>query len=97
MSAGHLFRDAMSDSSHTEVEARGTEPATDGGRRRTDVRLVLGVAVLFALLGALLVRVAGGGSLDGVLGAALALLLVTAVVAVFGVETVRAAAELLRP
>ncbi|QLG61553.1 hypothetical protein [Halorarum salinum] len=87
----------MPDTSHTEVEATGTDSTADGGGRRTDVRLVLGVAVLFALLGALLVRVAGGGSLDGVLGAALALLLVTAVVVVFGVETVRAAAELLRP
>lgn len=80
----------MSDSPHPDAD--------DSGRtRRTDVRLVLGVAVLFALLGALLTRVAGGESVDGALGGALALLVVSAAVVVFGAGAVRTAAELLRP
>ncbi|WP_313694053.1 hypothetical protein [Halorarum halobium] len=74
-----------------------TTDAPDGGPPRPAVRLVLGVAVLFALLGALLTRVAGAESIDGALTAALALLAVTATVAVFGAGTVRLAAKLLRP
>ena len=80
----------MSDTPHTDAD--------DSGRtRRSDVRLVLGVAVLFALLGALLTRVADGGSIDGALAVALAVLVVSAAVVVFGGEAVRTAADLFRP
>jgi Na+-translocating ferredoxin:NAD+ oxidoreductase RnfE subunit len=75
-----------------------TDPNADReGGGRADVRLVVGVAVLFALLGAVLTRVADGASVDGALGVALALLVVTAAVAVFGAGVVRTAADLLRP
>ena len=67
----------------------------DGGR--AVIRLVLGVAVLFALLGGLLVRLAAGASLDGFLGVAVAVLVLTAAGVVFGRGTVRAASERLRP
>ncbi|QLG27832.1 hypothetical protein HUG10_09825 [Halorarum halophilum] len=80
----------MSDPSHsTDDDSRSTP--------RTDVRLVLGVAVLFALLGALLTRVADGGSIDGALAMSLAVLVVSAAVVVFGGEAVRTAADLFRP
>lgn len=81
---------AMSDSPYTDTEDGESAPCTD-------VRLVLGVAMLFALLGALLARVAAGGGLDGVLGGAFAFLAVTAAVAVFGADVVRTVSGVLRP
>lgn len=91
----------------TDAERAGATGGTGGADpdpppdrsppRRATLRLVLGVAVLFALLGGLLVRVAAGASLDGFLGGALAVLVLTAAAAVFGSGTLAAASERLRP
>lgn len=86
----------MSDSSDP-ADGERAERAERPPPPRATLRLVLGVAVLFALLGGLLVRVAAGARLDGFVGVALAVLVSTAAAAVFGSGTLRAASDLLRP
>ena len=83
----------MSDSSDPADGERVERPPP----RRATLRLVLGVAVLFALLGGLLVRIAAGARLGGFLGVAVAVLVLAAATAVFGPGALREASNLLRP